>query len=399
MGSTGSKHTTTATASASQFSSLFPTTPNTSTTRCDDGPPPPPPPPGSASSSSSSSLSSAAAPPPPPPSANEANDESIARAASLASQMINPGPYEQAPGDLKRLVQLDTHDGFRCDINKQLSPYLAVVHSFWLGTAMLPDGRKRTYTWLAQVADESSMCFARIDPSQSSVDGRIHKSIMGGLAVAKLQLGLSAEGQADQCLLDVDLNGMSWSGNLKYGSMGGGPVYGCSFHQGITPRLSMGGEGMYVAANGNMMSNYLLKYSFNASGEDSATTPTTPTSTSTSTTSEPPSSTVCVQFAPSGPSPMPLSLNYKRTVTPKRVTLGAELSCDPLSLQSHCALGGEFKFSRSKLHVAVDGNLKMQSVLETSLGKEPGQPRLTLTAELDHFRDEMKFGYGLAIDG
>eukprot|EP00536_Pseudo-nitzschia_multiseries_P001437 jgi/Psemu1/181008/e_gw1.18.242.1 len=289
--------------------------------------------------------------------------------------MINPGPYEQAPGDLKRLVQLDTHDGFRCDINKQLSPYLAVVHSFWLGTAMLPDGRKRTYTWLAQVADESSMCFARIDPSQSSVDGRIHKSIMGGLAVAKLQLGLSAEGQADQCLLDVDLNGMSWSGNLKYGSMGGGPVYGCSFHQGITPRLSMGGEGMYVAANGNMMSNYLLKYS------------------------EPPSSTVCVQFAPSGPSPMPLSLNYKRTVTPKRVTLGAELSCDPLSLQSHCALGGEFKFSRSKLHVAVDGNLKMQSVLETSLGKEPGQPRLTLTAELDHFRDEMKFGYGLAIDG
>jgi len=330
--------------------------------------------------------------------------------------MINPGPYEQAPGDLKRLVQLDTHDGFRCDINKQLSPYLAVVHSFWLGTAMLPDGRKRTYTWLAQVADESSLCFARIDPSQHSVDGRIHKSLLGGMAVAKLQLGLSAEGQTDQCLVDVDLNGMSWSGNLKYGSMGGGPVYGCAFHQGITSRLSMGGEGMYVAANGNMMSNYLLKYSFGAAGEenhsgtarsssssssDASSTTTSSSTTTTSSTTAPsnPSSTVCVQFAPAGPSPMPLTINYKRTVTPKRVTLGAELACDPMSLQSHCVLGGEFKFSRSKLHVAVDGNGKLQSVLETALGKEPGQPRLSLSAELDHLRDEMKFGYGLAIDG
>jgi len=397
MGSSGSKHTTTSTTisppiSSSQFSSLF----RTPITRCDDNsssPPPPPPPPGGA------------APPPPPPSndANEANDDSIARAAAMASQMINPGPYEQAPGDLKRIVQLDTHDGFRCDINKQLSPYLAVVHSFWLGTNMLPDGRKRTYTWLAQVADESSMCFARIDPSQSSVDGRVHKSLLGGLAVAKLQLGMSAEGQSDQCLLDVDINGMSWSGNLKYGSMGGGPVYGCAFHQGITSRLSMGGEGMYVAANGNMMSNYLLKYSFgsdgNGNGNGADQTAAGDAIAAAAAGPAPPTSTVCLQFAPSGPSPMPLTVNYKKIVTPKRVTLGAELSCDPMSMQSHCVLGGEFKFHRSKLHVAVDGNLKMQSVFETSLGKEPGQPRLSLTAELDHLRDEMKFGYGLAIDG
>jgi mitochondrial import receptor subunit TOM40 len=307
--------------------------------------------------------------------------------------MINPGPYEQATGDLKRLVVLDTHDGFRCDINKQLSPYLAVVHSFWLGTNMLPDGRKKTYTWLAQVADESSLCFARLDPSSMSVDGRIHKSLLGGVAVAKLQLGLSAEGQADQCLLDVDVNGMSWSGNLKYGSMGGGPVYGCAFHQAITPRLSMGGEGMYVAANGNAMSNYLMKYSFNAPSDNTAA------SDDIAAAAADPSSSVSVQFAPAGPSPMPLTLNYKRTVTPKRVTLGAELSCDPMSLQSHCVLGAEFKFHRSKLHVAVDGNAKMQSCLETSLGKEPGQPRLSLSAEIDHLKDEMKFGYGLAIDG
>jgi len=384
MGASGSKPTGTAGISPSQFSFL-----NTSTTRCNESnPPPPPPPPGGSVESSA---------PPPPPSANQAANDQIAQAAAAASVMINPGPYEQAPGDLKRLVMLDTHDGFRCDINKQLSPYLAVVHSFWLGTNMLPDGRKRTYTWLAQVADESSLCFARIDPSQKSVDGRIHKALLGGIAQAKLQLGMSAEGQSDQCLIDVDLNGMSWSGNIKYGSMGGGPVYGCAFHQGITSNLSLGGEGMYVGVNGNMMSSYLMKYAFHANGEGKVSTSGGDVSEAVAATA--PASAVCIQFAPSGPSPMPLTLNYKRTVTPKRVTLGAELSCDPMTLQSHCILGAEFKFHRSKLHVAVDGNAKMQSAFETSLGKEPGQPRLSLTAELDHLKDEMKFGYGLAIDG
>jgi mitochondrial import receptor subunit TOM40 len=390
MGASESKPTT-----GSGFSSpiSFLQTP---TTRCDgdnkNSPPAPPPLPSSDAS---------AAPPPPPPSATPENDDSIARAAAAASVMINPGPYEGASSDLKRLVMLDTHDGFRCDINKQLSPYLAVVHSFWLGTNMLPDGRKRTYTWLAQVADESSLVFARIDPSALSVDGRIHKSLLGGMAVAKLQLGLSNEGQNDQCLVDVDLNGMSWSGNLKYGSMGGGPVYGCAFHQGITSRFSMGGEGMYVAANGNMMSNYLLKYAFGG-GSNSSNNNNIDTTTATATPeqpSSPPNSAICVQYAPSGPSQFPLTLNYKKIVTPKRVTLGAELSCDPMSFASHVVLGAEFKFNRSKLHVTVDGNAKMQSVFETTLGKEPGQPRLSLSAELDHMKDEMKFGYGLAIDG
>jgi len=423
MGSSGSKPTTGGVSSPSMISpSLLPFSflSQIPTTKCDgsggdnnNSPLPPPPLAGAADGSAPP------APPAPPLSSSSeqqqqnnssdsgSGDDSIARAAASASVMINPGPYEQASGELKRLVMIDTHDGFRCDINKQLSPYLAVVHSFWLGTNMLPDGKKRTYTWLAQVADESSLVFARIDPSNLSVDGRLHKSLFGGMAVAKLQLGLSNEGQADQCLLDVDLNGLSWSGNLKYGSMGGGPVYGCAFHQGITSRLSMGGEGMYVAANGNMMSNYLLKYSFGTHNNVGGNNKSLSSLSSSPTTTEalpppsttPPSSTVCVQFAPSGPSPMPLTLNYKRIVTPKRVTLGAELSCDPVSLASQVVIGAEFKFNRSKLHVAVDGTAKMQSQLEITLGKEPGQPRLSLSAELDHMRDEMKFGYGLAIDG
>jgi mitochondrial import receptor subunit TOM40 len=368
------------------------------TTRCDESsPPPPPPPPGGNV-------------PPPSPSlplndgtiekSTTPEEDSIAQAAAAANAFINPGPYEQAPQDLKRLVMLDTHDGFRCDINKQLSPYMAVVHSFWLGTNMIPDGRKRTYTWLTQVADESSLYMARVDPERLSVDGRIHKALLGGLVMAKLQIGVSADGQSDQCLLDVDVNGPSWAGNVKYGSMGGGTVYGCSFHQGITSNFSMGGEGMYVSANGNMIHSYMAKYSIPASGgsvDDRVTGPRRPGGGPA--TSDGSSSTFLAQFAPGSPSGMPLSLNYKRVVTPNRVTLGAELACDPLTLASNVVLGAEFKFSRSKLQVAVDGAARVQSVFEAKLGKEPGQPSLNLCAEVDHLKDEMRFGYGLSVDG
>ena len=205
---------------------------------------------------------------------------------------------------------------------------------------------------------------------------------------------VSPEGQADQCLAEMDLSGQTWTANLKYGSMMGGMAYGCNFYQAITPRFSMGGEGLYLGANQVMITNYLMKYSMPATGEDVEVTkkngpPGQPTP-------EPPSSTFVASYN-TGQSM--LNVNYKRVVTPNRVTLGAELSCNPMSLESQVVLGAEFKWSRSKLQVAIDGTAKMQSVLETKLGKEPGQPTLSLSAELDHLKDEMRFGYGLNIDG
>jgi mitochondrial import receptor subunit TOM40 len=259
---------------------------------------------------------------------------------------------------------------------------------------MIPDGRKRTYTWLTQVADEKSYYLARVDPATLSVDGRIHRAILGGLAMCKMQVNVSPEGQADQCLAEMDLSGQTWTASLKYGSMIGGLAYGCNFFQSVTPRFSMGGEGLYLSANQAMITNYLMKYTIPIAGDDQDVS--TKKSVPGKPTPESPSSSIVASYN-TGQSLM--TLNYKRVVTPNRVNLGAELSCNPLSLESQVVLGAEFKWSRSKLQVAIDGTAKMQSVLETKLGKEPGQPTLSLSAELDHLKDEMRFGYGLNIDG
>ena len=378
---------------------------------CEAAPPPPPLPPvgdGSSTVASSETISAAA-------SKSVADDagigsetsssSSIAQAAAaVSSSLPNPGPLEHASLDAKRLVALDTHDGVRVDINKQLSPYMPVVHSFWLGTGMLPDGRNNTYTFLAQVADESGLMMARVDPGRGSVDGRIHRAVLGGLANLKLQVGVSTEGQGDQVLGEADFGGMTWTGNLKYGSMGGGIVFGANYFQSITPKLAVGTEGMYIAANQNLLSNYTVKYTTEArasvdsdDGEDTSSVLglSSPSRHGDGAGSGASSTIIGNYNAAQGM----LSLNYKRVVNPDRVTLGAELQCSPASLESQVLVGAEFNLTRSKVNVFVDGTGRVQSVLEAKLGMAPGSPSLSFAAEVDHGKDTMRFGYGLNIGG
>jgi mitochondrial import receptor subunit TOM40 len=238
---------------------------------------------------------------------------------------------------------------------------------------------------------------ARVDPGRGSVDGRIHRAILGGLAMGKLQVNVSTEGQGDQMLAEMDVGGQSWTGNLKYGSMGGGLVYGCNYFQAITPKLSMGGEGMYISANQNLLSNYTLKYTIPAkTGEEDSPVQAAAKASPGAMSENTGSSTMCLNYN-SGQAA--LSMNYKRVVTPNRVTLGAELQCSPFTLDSQVLLGAEFRLQRSKFAVCIDGTGRMQSTLEAKLGMAPGSPSLNFAAEVDHLKEEMRFGYGMTIDG
>jgi mitochondrial import receptor subunit TOM40 len=250
---------------------------------------------------------------------------------------------------------------------------------------MLPDGRTSSYGFTTQMNDEEGFCMARVDPERGTVDGRIHKTLLGGIAMAKLQVGLSNEGSSDQLLGEVDLGAQTWTANLKYGSMGGGNVFGCNYFQAVSPKLAMGGEGMYIGANGNMLSSYTAKYSFcPATAEEDS---------DSNNTAEYPSYLAATYNAGQGM----LSLAYKQSITPSRVTMGTSLECSPITLESNLSIGAEFNLTRSKMNVCVDGSGRIQSVLETKLGREPGSPALSFAGELDHGKGVLRFGYGLNI--
>ena len=383
----------------------------TNVTQCAEATPPPPLPP----------------PPLPPPSTNSttatattgATDkstesappvDSIEAASQSVSAFNNPGPYEQAVHDGKRLVMIDTFDGFRCDINKQVSPFMAAIHSFHLGTTMLPDGRKSSYTFISQVADENGLLMARIDPIKGSLDGRIHKALLGGLAMGKLQLGVTATDTKDSSappandtlMAEVDFGGNTWASNLKYGSMGGGLVYGMNYMQAIHPNVAAGGEGMYIASNGNFVSSYSMKFNWKAKVGGSATEeldallpPPPPPQPGMPPGEEPGQSMICLNY---NTGQMVATVNYKRCVTPNRLVLGAELQFSPMTLDSQVLLGAEYKWQRSKLNLCIDGAGRIQSLLEAKYGMAPGSPSVSLSAEMDHFSDIMKFGYGINIE-
>ncbi len=280
---------------------------------------------------------------------------------------------------------------------------MVVMHNFALGTT-LPDGSNKAYSFLTQVADENGVIMTSFDPFKKAVTGRVVRALLGGAATGKLQASVSPDGSNDTLLAEMDIGAMTWTGNLKYGSMGGGIVFGMNYYQSITERLAMGGEGMYVAANGNLMNSYTIKYEMPAmSGidtdeEDSGSDAISKAAGSAGgDAAEPLSSKPSSWFlAQLNPSQGMLNLYYKRVVTPNRVTLGAELMVVP-TLETQLTFGGEFKLQRSKVALAVDGTGKIQSVLETKIGMAPGSPTLSLNAEVDHGKDAMKFGYGLSV--
>jgi mitochondrial import receptor subunit TOM40 len=367
--------------------------------KCAEAAPPPPPP-----------LPGTPAPPAPPtPEVPEVGSDSIATAARAASGFANPGPYEQAVNDVKRIVMIDTFEGFRCDISKQVSPFMAAIHSFQLGLPPSPEGRRSSsaYSFITQVADESGLLMARVDPVKGSLDGRFHKALLGGLAMGRLQMGVTATdpvnemAQANDTLMaELDFGGSTWTGNIKYGSMGGGLVYGCNFFQTIHPNVAAGGEGMYIAANGNLMSSYTMKVHWNAGKKEMVDELLVPTSPAPMPPGLPPSeeaghSVLCVNY---NAGQMVATVNYKRCVAPNRLVLGADLQFNPLSLESQLVLGAEYKWQRSKLNLCVDGAGRLQSLLEAKYGMAPGSPSLLLSAEMDHYSDVMKFGYGINIE-
>jgi len=243
---------------------------------------------------------------------------------------------------------------------------------------MIPE-RNKTYTFVTQVVSDNGLFMARVDPERKTVDGKFHATVTPATTL-KLSIGVSQEGQQDQLLTELDVNGDTYTGNLKYGSMGGGSLMGCNYFQSVTPTIALGGEGMYIASNQAMMTSYIAKYS-------SANLNTKPA----------PSTSMVANYSPAQGQ---LSLLYKRVVTPNRVTLGAELTCFPLaSPESTVNFGAEFQLLRSKMNVTVDGNGKVCSLLEAKLGTMHGSPTLNFSGELDYMKDSMKFGYGITIGG
>ena len=264
---------------------------------------------------------------------------------------------------------IDTYDGVRVEINKQLSPWMLINHNFWLGTSMIPNSN-RNYQFSCQVASDDGVLIGRLDHNLG-VEGTIIRQRALSPNVSALFKGVlvaskDKEGGNDQFVASTDLSGPSWSVIGKVGSMAGGNAAGVSYVQSVTSSFALGAEMFYLGSKDVAIGSYGARY-------------------------VDPSSKWLAAAQWTG---MQQSLGccYKRTVTKDRVNLAAELNVSPASGDTSANVGAEFTLRNGRVAMALGGDGGVKSVLETTL--QPGV-KINFSAEINHFTDTYRFGYGI----
>lgn len=74
--------------------------------------------------------------------------------------------------------------------------------------------------------------------------------------------------------------------------------------------------------------------------------------------------------------------------------MAADLLINTSSRDAVASIGYDYTFRTSRLRGTVDSNGKVAAFLEEMLG--PGV-KLLLSGEVDHFRQDHKFGFGLSV--
>ena len=104
---------------------------------------------------------------------------------------------------------------------------------------------------------------------------------------------------------------------MKLGSLHGGNILGLSYVQSVTPSLTIGGDALHLSSQSASIGSYGVRYA----GQD------------------------WMGSAQWSGLQQAMMINYKRNVTPNRVTLGAELQIAP-TLDTAVTFGGEFNLKQ-----------------------------------------------------
>lgn len=160
---------------------------------------------------------------------------------------------------------------------------------------------------------------------------------------------------------EMDYRGSDYVAQCKIAS---GGVYAMSYLQSVTPWLALGGEGFFQSRSAFSAITFAGKYSL---GKDTAT----------------------VSAATFGP----LFATYARKVNPK-CTLATELFVDGRTRESQVSLGYRFDLRQASVTGIIDSSGRVAAIVEEKIN--PGFA-LTLSAELDHGKEDYKFGIGVTF--
>mmetsp|Transcript_28694 Transcript_28694/g.80781 ORF Transcript_28694/g.80781 Transcript_28694/m.80781 type:complete len:331 (-) Transcript_28694:170-1162(-) len=298
---------------------------------------------------------------PPPPASAPAKEGSV-------DYMSLPCPvkYEELMREAMMSLKPDLFEGFRFDFTKPLNNNFAVTHSFFMGNLDVPTNNQQsikmpvgTYEFGANLVNSKAMMIGRI-LNDGRLTGRIKYDINDNASL-KLQTQLTQEKGYSQMMVDLDLKGSDWNGQLKLGNTA---FYGVNYLQSVTPNLALGGEAFWLGQQRRSGVGFAFRYATDQ----------------------------CVgtgQLATTGL----LSLTYTHRISEK-ASLATDFMWNWNAREATASCGYDHFFRQSRLRGKFDTNAVVSAYLEERINQTVN---FLLSAEIDHFKKDYKFGFGMTI--
>ncbi|WPG99161.1 Hypothetical protein R9X50_00197200 [Acrodontium crateriforme] len=302
--------------------------------------------------------------------------------------LSNPGTVDQIAKEVQRDVFLtnQTFSGLRAELNKSFSiyPLFQISHAFSSGSQMLSP-----YTFLALYGTDNILCQAQLD-SDASFSARFNTRLAQALTFkTALQIqppsGMSPGGT--QLSLEQDYTGADFTAQLKSinPSILDGTLTGMfigSYLQSVTPRLSLGLEGVWQKPDALGGPDAAISYAARYKGDDWIA-----------------SAQLLTQGGLQG--------SYWRRLTDKVETgvdvnlqfaglSGANAMMGGMRKEGTATFGAKYEFSRSIFRAQVDSQGKIGCLWDKVVAPPV---RVTFAGEMDHVKNSAKLGLAVSIEG
>ncbi|VAH60245.1 unnamed protein product [Triticum turgidum subsp. durum] len=306
------------------------------------------------------------APVPPPPLPHQEEDKAAEDDKVDYLNLRCPIPYEDAQREASMTLKPDVFEGFRFDFVKPVSQVLFLSHSASMGSMEVPSQGPEVikvptshYEFGANYIDPKLMLIGRISPD-GRLNGRVKYDVTENLC-AQINAQLTNEPGYSQGMFNLDYKGKDFRTQCQVGNNG---FYGGNYIQSVTKNLSLGTEGFWLQQQRKSGVGFLARYD-------------TKNMVATG------------QIASTGL----VSLSYVQKVSNK-VSLATDFMYNHMSKDVTASVGYDYIMRQSRLRGKVDTNGAVSALLEEKINP---YATLVLSAEIDHWKKDNKFGFGIRV--
>lgn len=277
-----------------------------------------------------------------------------------------PVPYDEVQREVLMSLKPELFEGMRFDFTKPLNQKFSLSHSVFMGSTEVPSQSTDVikvpsghYEFGANFLDPKLMLVGRI-----LTDGRLSARVKADLTenlTLKINAQLTNEPHFSQGMFNFDYKGKDFRSQVQ---LGNNAFYGANYIQSVSPHLALGGEIFWLGHQRKSGIGFAARYNTDkmvATG----------------------------QVASTGV----VALSYVQKVSEK-VSLASEFMYNNSTKDTTTSFGYDYLMRQCRLRGRLDSNGCVAAYLEERLNMGVN---FVLSAEIDHWKKDYKFGFGMTV--